>query len=94
MRIKEKRISNQEKPNLKIKVKILTDIGGLNTKLEQAYKFSNDGCKTKLSMKFKGQEQVFMKLDCEKLNNVVAKPSGVSSKGRSSSCQYCLLFMF
>ncbi len=68
-----------------LKLRYCTDVGDLNTKLRQARKFLNDGCKVKLSMRFRGRERAFMKQGREKLDNIVERLSDVGGKEGSSN---------
>ncbi len=62
-----------------LKLGYCTDVGDLNTKIKHARKFLANGCKVKLSMRFKGREKAFMSQGREKLDSIVEQLSDVAS---------------
>lgn len=60
---------NQELKELRIRYR--TDTGDLEIKMRQAREFLAEGNKVKFSMKFRGREQMYLKLGTEKFNEII-----------------------
>ena len=77
---KESEAKKKQKDNAikELKVRYLTDIGDLKTKLRQARGFLSDGNKVKFSMRFKGREKAFVHLGKDKLREIASKLSDVA----------------
>lgn len=77
---KEAEAKKNQKDNAikELKVRYLTDIGDLKTKLRQARKFLKNGNKVKFSMRFKGREKAFVHLGKDKLKEIAGQLSDVA----------------
>ncbi|MEM7759232.1 MAG: translation initiation factor IF-3 [Cyanobacteria bacterium P01_A01_bin.40] len=77
---KESEAKKKQKDNAvkELKVRYLTDIGDLKTKLRHARSFLADGNKVKFSMRFKGREKAFVHLGKEKLKEIASQLSDVA----------------
>lgn len=77
---KESEAKKKQKDNAvkELKVRYLTDIGDLKTKLRQARSFLSDGNKVKFSMRFKGREKAFVHLGKDKLKEIASQLSDVA----------------
>jgi len=77
---KESEAKKKQKDNAikELKVRYLTDIGDLKTKLRQAHSFLSDGNKVKFSMRFKGREKAFVHLGKDKLREIASQLSDVA----------------
>ena len=77
---KESEAKKKQKDNAikELKVRYLTDIGDLKTKLRQARGFLSDGNKVKFSMRFRGREKAFVHLGKDKLKEIASQLSDVA----------------
>jgi translation initiation factor IF-3 len=61
-----------------LRIRYLTDIGDLETKLKQARDFLAEGDKVKFVMRFKGREAMYMDLGAQKFEQIMQRLSDVA----------------
>ena len=64
----ENRKKRTETTTKEIRVRYITDVGDLETKLKQAREFIEEGDKVKFTMRFKGREVAYMNIGVEKFD--------------------------
>lgn len=75
----EARKKRTEIETKELRIRYITDVGDLETKLKQAREFLEEGNKVKFSMRFKGREAAYLNLGVQKFDTLVERLSDVAS---------------
>ena len=81
----EARKKRTETTTKELRLRYITDVGDLETKLKQAREFLAEGDKVKFSMRFKGREIAYLDLGRQKFDLLVARLSDVAIIDERSS---------
>jgi translation initiation factor IF-3 len=81
----EARKKRTETTTKELRLRYITDVGDLETKLKQAREFLAEGDKVKFSMRFKGREIAYLDLGRQKFDLLVARLSDVATIDERSS---------
>lgn len=75
----EARKKRSETTTKELRVRYITDVGDLETKLKQAREFLSEGDKVKFTMRFKGREIAYTALGREKFDIIAQRLSDVAT---------------
>ncbi len=80
----ENRKKRTETTIKEIRIRYITDVGDLETKLKQARQFLEEGDKVKFTMRFKGREVAYLNLGAEKLDLIKEKLADIGAMDERS----------
>jgi len=81
----EARKKRSDTTTKELRLRYITDVGDLDTKLKQAREFLTEGDKVKFSMRFKGREIAYLDLGRQKFDVLVARLSDIAIIDERSS---------